>query len=193
MLDCAPNAGSSSGCSFYSPIPHLTPIACLARIKRWGIAENAFWGEVDSCSSPAANPVLAPGFWQMKLRSAGPAQHCGCLLAPCSAPTRWSPPWLQMSPRSSWFHVSVSSMGTLSRWARSTCTAVIEIYSQDFTILAGLSCSWRLAGTQQDFDDWLWQKTRPLILLLSWNSFEAENIFMWYSTNILLRFIKHKY
>lgn len=84
----------------------------------------------------------------------------------------------QMSPGNLCLHVPHSSMGTSSNRARSIHPAVIETYSQVFNMHAGPSCSLRLAGIQQGFDGWLWQKTRVLIFLLSWNSFEAEAIIL---------------
>lgn len=136
------------------------------------------------------------------LRSLGLTQSCGQLspvpLGP-TQPLRLSEPTLglrcsagieQMSPRNPWLHASHSSMGTLSRWARSIRTAVIEIHRQVFSMRAGPSCSLRLAGIQQVSDGrlWLWQAPYlPFILKFVWG---RNHYFVWYSTNTLLRFIK---
>lgn len=161
----------------------------LLQLIQEQLEETAFGDEVDPCPPTVVNPVQGPGQRQQKHHVS--AQECRMNTVLGAAPPGASLPHTAPlparahpgtagigSPGNLCLHVPQSSMGTSSNWARSIHPAVIETYSQVFNMHAGPSCSLRIAGIQQGFDGWLWQKTRVLIFLLSWNSFEAEAIIL---------------
>lgn len=135
---------------------------------------------MDPCPLTVANPVQGPGQRQQEHHVSAQECRINTVLGavPPGAPLPHTAPLParahpgtagigQMSPGNLCLHVSHSSVGTSSNRSRSIHPAVIEIYSQVFNMHAGPSCSLRLAGIQQGFDGWLWQKTRVLIFLLS--------------------------
>lgn len=175
-LDCAPNAGSSSGCSFYSPISSLDAYSLFIKSKK---SEVLLKMPFQVRQTPA-HPQLAPGFWQMELSSAGPIlSWCSWprVMLPGTAVLGW--PWAD-EPQEPLVSCVWQLYGDFEQGSQKHLHSCDRDTQPGLSMLTGPSCSWRLAGTQQDFDDWLWlwQKTRLLILLLYWNYFEAENIFM---------------
>lgn len=98
MLECAPNAGRSSGCSFYSTVPSLTLIPHPETVGReWGIAWNTFWGEVDPCPTPSCKPhagskPMAPETSRLCSGVQGLTQTSGQLSPAPLGPTHPLPP-----------------------------------------------------------------------------------------------------